>query len=96
MRITANQKIAGHPAIEIRQLMRETIGRPITLRYFREILRCSDSAATRILSHLQEAGFVESVRGHLEASAKGSALAMVTAAPPLRRETAGRLNWRPH
>ena len=91
MRITANQKIAGYPAIQIRQLMRETVGRSITLRYVREILRCSDSAATRILSHLQKAGFVEPVKDHLEPSTKGSALAMATAAPPLRRETADRL-----
>ena len=91
MRITANQKIAGYPAIRIRQLMRETVGRSVTLRYVREILRCSDSAATRILTNLKRTGFVESVSGHLEPSTKGSALAMATAGSPLRRETASRL-----
>src|ERR1700674_449467 len=91
MRITADQKIAGYPAIQIRQLMRETVGRSITLRYVREILRCSDAAATRVLNRLQKDGFVEPARGHLEPTTKGSALAMATAAPPLRRETAARL-----
>ena len=35
MRITADQKIAGHPAVQIRQLMRETVGRSITLQSVR-------------------------------------------------------------
>ena len=60
MRITADQKIAGYPAC---QLMRETVGRSITLRYVREILRCSDAAATRVLNRLDEqAGRQEAVR----------------------------------
>lgn len=91
MRIAAEEKIAGYPAIRIRQLMRETVGRSITPRYVREILSCSDSGAARVLSQLQKAGFVDSVRGYWEATTKGSALAMATAAAPLRRETAQRL-----
>lgn len=91
MRITADQKIAGYPALKIRQLMRETVGRSMTLRYVREILGCSDAAATCVLNRLQKDSFVEAVRGHLEPTTKGSALAMATAAPPLRRETAARL-----
>ena len=71
--------------------MRDTVGRSITPRYVREILGCSDFSAARVLSQLQEAGFVESVRGYWEATTKGSALAMATAASPLRRETADRL-----
>ena len=38
MRIAANETIAGYPALQIRQLMRETVGRSITPRYVREIL----------------------------------------------------------
>ena len=91
MRITADQKIAGYPAVQIRQLMRETVGRSITPRYVWEILQCSDSVALQVLNHLQTEGFVDSVNGHLEPSVKGSALAMATAAPPLRRDTAERL-----
>jgi len=91
MRITAEQKIAGYPAVQIRQLMRETVGRSITPRYVREILQCSDSVAQQVLNQLQTEGFADSVNGHLEPSTKGSALAMATAAPPLRRDTAERL-----
>src|SRR5713226_9659933 len=91
MRITAEQKIAGYPAVQIRQLMRETVCRSITPRYVREILQCSDSAAQHVLNQLQTEGFADSVNDHLEPSTKGSALAMATAAPPLRRDTADRL-----
>src|SRR5258708_40346948 len=91
MSITADQKIAGYPAVQIRQLMRETVGRSTTPRHVREILQCSDSVALQMLNHLQTEGCVDSVNGHLEPSMKGSALAMATAAPPLRRETAERL-----
>jgi hypothetical protein len=91
MRITADQRIAGYPAVRIRQLMRETVGRSITLQSVRVVLQCSDSDATSVLNQLEKDGFIESVRGGLEPSTKGSALAMATAAPPLRRATASRL-----
>jgi predicted nucleotidyltransferase len=91
VRITANQKIAGHPAVRIRQLMRETVGRSMTLRRVREILQCSESAAIRVLNDLRNEGLVHSERDHFEPTTKGSALAMATAAAPLRRETAERL-----
>jgi len=63
-------------------------GHPITLRYVRKIMQCSDSAVALVLNRLQKDGFVELVRGPLEPTTKGSALVIATAAPPLRRETA--------
>src|ERR1051326_470092 len=91
MRIAADQRIAGYPALRIRQLMRETAGRSITPRYVREVLTCTNSGATRVLRQLQEAGFIEPVREYWEATTKGNALAMATAAAPLRRATAEHL-----
>jgi hypothetical protein len=91
MRITTHEKIAGYPALQIRQLMRETAGRSITLRYVREILSCTKPRAERVLNQLEKAGFVEPLREYREATTKGNALAMATAAAPLRRETAERL-----
>jgi hypothetical protein len=91
VRIAADERIAGYPALQIRQLMRETVGRSITPRYVTEILGCTNSGAARVLSHLQKAGVIEPVREYWEATTKGNALAMATAAAPLRRETAGRL-----
>jgi len=78
VRISADEMIAGYSALEIRKLMRETVGRSITSRYVREILSCSDSRAAHILSQLERGGFVESVRGYWEATTKESALAMAT------------------
>jgi hypothetical protein len=91
VRISPDEKIAGYRALQIRQLMRETAGRSITPRYVSEILSCSIASAARVLSRLEKAGFVEPVRGFWETTTKGNALAMATAAPPLRRETAERL-----
>src|SRR5947207_9206274 len=91
MRITADQTIAGYPAVLIRLLMRKTVGGPITLRAVRLVLQCSDSEADCVLNRLQKDGFIESVGGRLEPSTNGSALAMATAAQPLRRATASRL-----
>ena len=91
MRIRTDQTIVGYPALQVRQLMRKTVGRPITLRYVQEILQCSSSSARRVMRNLEAEGFTDSVHGTFEPSTKGSALAMATAAPPLRRETAERL-----
>ena len=88
MRIEPGQMIAGFPAVQIRQLMRETVGRPITLRWVREVLQCSDATANGVLDDLQREGLVVAVNGHLEPSLKGSALAQATAAKPLVRSTA--------
>jgi hypothetical protein len=91
MRIQADQNIVGYPALRVRQLLRETDGRPITLRHVKEILKCSDFSARQVMRKLEAEGFAESMQGHLEPSTKGNALAMATAMPPLRRETADRL-----
>ena len=88
MRIAVDQEIAGFSAVEVRRLMRKALGRPMTVRYIRRVLACPSSDAARVLRHLQEHGFVEEVERRLEPSSKGNALAMATAARPLRRETA--------
>jgi predicted nucleotidyltransferase len=91
MRIQLDQKTVGYPAVQVRQLMRETVGRSVTLRYVQEILKCSDSSARRVMKSLEAEGLIRPVYDHFEPSMKGSALAMAKAAPPLRRGTADRL-----
>jgi hypothetical protein len=91
MRIAVDQEIAGFSAVEVRRLMRKALGRSVTVRYVRKILACPSCDAARVLRHLQKHGFVERVGTRLAPSTKGSALAMATAARPLRRETAARL-----
>lgn len=91
MRIDVQQMIAGFPAIAIRQLMRETLGRQISLRWVKEVLSCSEPTASRVLADLEREGFITTINGHFEPSLKGSALAQATAATPLLRATAERL-----
>jgi len=91
MRIEAGQMIAGFPAIQVRRLMRETVGRSISLRCVEEVLQCSHSTAARVLVDLQHEGLVIQVEDHLEPSMKGSALAQATASRPLVCSTAERL-----
>ena len=83
MRIESKQIIVGFPAIQIRRLMRETVGRSISLRCVREVLQCSESTAASVLVDLQCEGLVVQVEDHLEPSIKGSALAQATAAKAL-------------
>jgi DNA-binding IclR family transcriptional regulator len=83
MRIESKQTIAGFPAVQIRRLMRETVGRSISLRCVREVLQCSESTAASVLVDLQREGLVLQVEGHLEPSMKGSTMAQATAAKPL-------------
>lgn len=91
MRIESSQTIAGYPARLVRQLMRETLGRPITERWVSEVLGCSREAAPQVLAALQREGWVTLVGDHVEPSLKGSALAQATALKPLTRATAERL-----
>jgi len=49
-----DQKIAGYPAIRVRDLMRQTAGGPIMFRDVRRILQCSDIAAARVMKHLEK------------------------------------------
>lgn len=65
MHIEPDEEIGGFSTIEVRRLMRKAVGRSITVRYVREALDCSASDASRVLHHLQKAGFVESVGSHL-------------------------------
>ena len=47
MRIESKQIVAGFPAVQIRRLMRETVGRSISPRCVREVLQCSESDTPR-------------------------------------------------
>jgi hypothetical protein len=70
MRIESRQTFAGFPAIQIRRLMRETVGRSISLRCVREVLQCSDSTAASVLVDVQREILVIQVEDHLEPSMK--------------------------
>jgi hypothetical protein len=91
MRIERDQLIAGLPARDIRRFMREAAGFIIRVRTVTEVLGCSERRALELLENLQNEGLIAATENFWEATARGHALAMAPAAPPLRRATAERL-----
>ena len=91
MRVDADQRIAGFPAVEVRRLMRRAIKEGISLHQIQESLGCSKLVASSVLGKLQHRGFFRSTDGRLEVTVKGGALALATAAKPLLRSGAERL-----
>lgn len=91
MRIEADQLIAGVAARDVRRFMREAAGFIIRVRTVTEVLGCSECRALELLKNLQDEGLLAAREDFWEATARGHALAMPTAAAPLRRDTVERL-----
>jgi hypothetical protein len=91
MRIEKDQLIAGIPARDLRRFMREAAGYIIRARTVTEVLGFSKRSALKFLRALQAEGLVAVTEDFWEATERGHALAMATAAVPLRRATAERL-----
>ncbi len=75
IRINATDMIAGFPARQVRRLMRETLGREISVPWVMHTLQCAEPVAERVLAELERKDLVQHVGGHLEPSLRGSALA---------------------
>lgn len=91
MRLEKNQLIGGLPARDVRRFMRSAAGciiRPCTVMH---LLGFQEEAARRLLGRFESEGLVTATNDHWQATAKGHALAMATAAPPLKKRTAERL-----
>lgn len=91
MRIERDQMIAGLPARDVRRFMRDAAGFIIRVRTVTEVLGCSERRALELLKKLQNEGFLAAKEDFWEATERGHALAMATAALPLRGATAERL-----
>lgn len=91
MRIERDQLIAGLPARDVRRFMREAAGFIIRVRTATEVLGFSEGRALELLKELQNEGLLATREDFWEATQRGYALAMATAAAPLRRGTAERL-----
>ena len=91
MRIERDQLIAGLPARDVRRFFREAAGFVVRVRTVTEVLGCSRRRAVELLKNLENEGLLAATEDFWEATEKGHALAMATAAQPLRRETAERL-----
>lgn len=96
MQISANQTIAGYPALEVRNFVRKHQLTPITEEAAEIILRLNHRAAADFLNKLVDIGLIEK---HSEQEGtplyaltqNGEALAQVSAAKPIRRKTAERI-----
>lgn len=91
MRIDKDRPIAGLPAEQVRRFMRSAAGSIIRPATVTDVLGFCESDSRRVLRRLQQEGFVVPKSGYWEATAKGHALTMATAAKPLRRNTAEKL-----
>jgi hypothetical protein len=91
MRIEENQLIAGVPAKDVRRFMRRAAGFIIRPRTVTHVLGFPEDDARRLLRKFEFEGLVTPTDDHWEATAKGHALPMATAALPLKRQTAERL-----
>lgn len=91
MRIEKHQLIAGLPPKEVRRFMREAAGFIIRPRTVVEVLGFSQNDARQLLQKLQSEGLLAVKEDYWLATERGHALAMATAARPLRRVTAQRL-----
>jgi hypothetical protein len=91
MRSEKDQLIAGLPAKDVRRFMRQAAGFIIRPHTVTNVLGLTEGDARQLLRKFQKEGLVTVKAGYWEATARGHALAMATAASPLRRATAGRL-----
>src|SRR5438045_6162139 len=101
MRIRATDQIGGHPALEVRRLLRRLSSGGATPESVRNAMELeSDDEARRLIADLEHLGFVERhelksvVGGDIHEvwyrTLKGSALAKAPASAPIHRRTARR------
>jgi len=93
MRIDPKSSIAGRPALEIRNLLRRGMGYQWTPMFVCERLGVSEAEAQRVIDELSREGYIElddSFPGRplWGNTVAGNALAMASAAKPVRRATA--------
>lgn len=93
MRIDARSRICGQPALAVRDLLRRVGDASCTVAYVAEWMALSDDDARALVAALERAGYVEECPDHKErgrwwTTNEGRALALATAAKPLRRATA--------
>ena len=91
MRIERDQIVGGLPARDVRRFMRSAAGTIIRPRTAVQICGLSTRKAEEFLHELEHEGLISPKEDYWEATAKGHAFAMATAAKPLRKFTAERL-----
>lgn len=96
MYIDPKSKIAGIPALKIRDFLRKTENYNWSVEFFQESLHVSLQEAEQIVSKLGKLGYIEPVdrskhERYWRITPTGSRFALATAAKPIRRSTADRI-----
>jgi predicted nucleotidyltransferase len=98
MQISKNQLIAGYPAIQVRDFLREFRVSIIRIDAIQQALHVDDNEAKAFLRSMIKLGYLESWesrpggdKGTYEVATPGLALANASAAKPITRKTAERL-----
>jgi len=91
MRIEKDQFVGGLPARDVRGFMRSAAGKIIRTRTVAQQFGLSSKKAEHFLNELENQGLISPKEDYWEATAKGYAFAMATAAKPLRKSTAEQL-----
>lgn len=95
MRITAEQLIAGYPALEVREFVRRYRLTEFSAETAQHFLAVSPRVAASFIKKLADLGFVEAIgksgrRRFFQVTTSGHALANASAARPIHRRTADR------
>jgi hypothetical protein len=92
MRIDSKNVIAGYEALKVRALLRRTAGM-VSIPFTCRVMHSDEEAARALIGALEQAGYIEKdPRGHdWSVTVKGSAFAMASAGPALKRATADKI-----
>lgn len=93
MRINKDDKIAGLPTLEIRELLRKLKGDKFHSDHVAYYLKASIDEASILIGKLEKENLIEKAyfafnKQHWTVTLKGSALALASAASPIHRKTA--------
>ncbi|MEX0937354.1 MAG: hypothetical protein WDZ59_05800 [Pirellulales bacterium] len=91
MRIEPEQTIAGFPAIRVRELMRKLGHDGMGSEFVEHCLGATPGQSEAVLNELEQLGFLERTHEWWSATLKGRALALATAAKPIRRSSAEKI-----
>lgn len=93
MKIRVKDTIGGHPALDVRRLLRR-FSEGMSVGVVRDAMEIDEGTATDLLGALEADGLVERLPGaeiSWRTTIKGNALAMASAAAPLRRGAADKM-----
>ena len=93
MKINKDDILFGFPILEIRKLLKKGIDSSYSTELLKQVLNIKESTAQHLINNLLQGEFIRKDRVHngtqyYENEMKGNALAMASAAKPIKRKTA--------